>query len=833
MRAFLLCLFLSAQFAFSQNKIIGFVKDAVTNKPLPFATILINNSISVITDAEGKFEVTLTNETKNVKVSYSGFESQSVSLTPQTGFYQIGLVPGNALNEVTVFGEDKRSRRIMEKAVALRHQNNSEKRVRDYSYRAYEKILVTADLDTVSSLQDSIRKLQSAGEDLTGSDSLDINLLRQLSSSHLYLSEKISDQFYNEKTGQTEKIVAHRMGGFTEPVYEVLAVDLQTKNWYKDRLLLLGTEFSNPLSSPGLQRYNYKITDTISEEGRGIYVMDFYPKDYQKPGNLKGTLFLDTITLGLQRTIIQAAGNNGIDIKATQDFRWLDSIQVWFPADKELVIRQSNQAARIEALGGDLSLMPQTEEGKIKNISEVVYFLADYTVENLQINQGITKVKSNGSDVVYASDAHLLNPKQWDSLRPQPATQRDLNTYRMLDSLVAAQKIEKKINLGRKLLAGWYPTKYVDWDLRTLIKYNSFEGFRTGLGFVTNEAFSDKFRLDGYGVYGFKDTSLKYSFGGAYKIAPATQTWVGVSWVDDLQEVGNSTFLTDQRIFSLFEPRLFNIELFYDTQILNLYAEHNLSASLFTKFQISRGNYFTKFDYTFLNDGQSFSFYNLGTASWSFQYNPFSRFVSTHKGLKEVKQGFPKFSLQLTKSIDGFLSGDFNFFKTEGRVLHEWKHLNKTKTTFLLEAAWADGDIPVTHLYHMSPNNPNDDRLMGRFSVAGRNSFETMFFGEFFSDRFAALHIKHQFNPFNWGRKFRPELLLISRAAVGDVSNVNKHNGITFKSIEDGFYESGFEFNKLFKGFGLSLFYRYGPNSLPTFEDNLSFKFTYYFSFNL
>lgn len=830
--AFLLVAFLGAQTLWAQNKIVGFVNDALTNKPLPFATILINNSISVITDAEGKFEITLTNETKEVQVSYAGFESQSVSLTPQTGFYQVGLKPTNELNEVVVFGEDLRARRIMQRVFEARNENNPLKKLYAYSYKAYEKILVTADIDTVQMLQEQNQYKLADTTDLSAADSLDINLLKQLEKSHLYLSEKISELHFNKGNGLTEVVKAHRMGGFSEPVYEVWAVDLQTKSWYSERITLLGTDFSNPVSASGLNRYNFKLKDTLTASGRETYVIDFFPKNYDRPGNLKGTLYIDTQSFGIQRAIIEAAGDNGVEIRATQNFQFIDSINLWFPTDKELIIRQSPQSGRVEVMSGAISVVPQKEDEHVKNVSEIVYFLTDYQVYDLKVNPKAEKFPYI-ANVVYEAEAHRLFEEVWNDLRPKKAKERDLATYQMLDSLVAAQKIEKKINLSRKLLAGWYPTKYIDWDLRTLIKYNNLEGFRTGLGFVTNEVFSSRFKLDGYGVYGLKDTALKYSFGGAYKIFPKAQTWLGMSWIDDLQEVGNTTFLTDQRIFSLFEPRLFNIELFYDTQILNFYAEHNLAANIFTKFQVSRGNYFTKFDYTFLNGNRSFSFFNLGTLTWSFQYNPFSRYVRTHKGLQEVKQGFPKFSLQFTKSMSGFLSGDFNFFKTEGRILHEWKHLNNTKTIFLFEGAWATGDIPVTHLYHMSPNNPNDDRLMGRFSVAGRNSFETMFFGEFFSDRFAALHVKHKFNRFNWGKKFRPELILISRAAIGDVSDTNKHDGITFKSIEDGFYESGLEFNKLFKGFGISLFYRYGPNSLPTFEDNLSFKFTYYFSFNL
>ncbi len=820
---------------FSQNKIVGFVKDMASNKPLPFATILINNSISVITDAEGKFEITLTNETKEVKVSYLGFESRKISLTPQANFYQIDLSPKiENLDEVTVYARDNAALRILKKAVAQQDGNNPDKKADNYRYDAYEKILVTANLDSVNRWIAQYKPLTEK-DTLSQTDSIDFQLINSLKKNHLYISEKISIVNFNRKSGRSENIKAYRMGGFKEPVYEVLAVDLLSLSWYRPRYTLLGIEYRNPFSPQGLKDYYFQMTDTVMVEDRPGYVIDFRPQDTGMPGGMQGTFFIDTLSLALQKVIVQIDG--GISIKATQDFTYLKDKNIWFPASKELVIRQGDADQRIELLGGGVSYKPENEidslkSGTIKSPVKLVYFTAKTTVGNLEVNQS-TGLKPSPYDIVLEKNADRLPGPEWQKLRPEPETARDIETYRVLDSLVIAEKVEKKINLARKLLAGWYPTKYIDWDLRTLVKYNVFEGFRTGLGFLTNDSFSNRFRLEGYGVYGFKDTSVKYSFGGAVKVFPKTNTWAGINWVDDLQEVGNTVYLTDQRIFSLFEPRLFNIELFYDTQILSAFVEHDFSPQLFSKFQVSTGDFFTKFDYTYLNDGKSFNAYQLGTATWSFQYNPFSRFVKTNRGKLEVKQGFPKFSLQLTKSIDGFLSGDFNFFKVEGRVLHEIKHLDKTTTTFLLEAGWGTGDIPITHLYHASPNNPTDSRILKRFSVTGRNSFETMFFNEFFSDKYAAFHVKHKLNRFNISKKFRPELTLISRAAVGDVSNTQKHIGLDFKSLEDGFFESGFELNKLYKGFGLSLFYRYGPNRLSGFDDNLSFKFTYYFSFGL
>jgi hypothetical protein len=59
------------------------------------------------------------------------------------------------------------------------------------------------------------------------------------------------------------------------------------------------------------------------------------------------------------------------------------------------------------------------------------------------------------------------------------------------------------------------------------------------------------------------------------------------------------------------------------------------------------------------------------------------------------------------------------------------------------------------------------------------------------------------------------------------MNSIDRHQGISFNTLNHGFSESGFEINKLLFGFGLSFAYRYGAYHLPKFEDNFAFKFTF------
>jgi len=77
------------------------------------------------------------------------------------------------------------------------------------------------------------------------------------------------------------------------------------------------------------------------------------------------------------------------------------------------------------------------------------------------------------------------------------------------DSTAVNDSIVKKAEFLKQLGNGFLPTKYINLDLRYLLKFNQYEGLRTGLGGVTNENFSKKYRINSYVVYGFRDHTFK------------------------------------------------------------------------------------------------------------------------------------------------------------------------------------------------------------------------------------------------------------------------------------------------------------------------------------
>lgn len=395
------------------------------------------------------------------------------------------------------------------------------------------------------------------------------------------------------------------------------------------------------------------------------------------------------------------------------------------------------------------------------------------------------------------------------------------------DSAKISQDSIKKTVFLKNIGNGFLPFNYFNLDLRYLVKFNQYEGFRTGLGGITNDRFSERYRINGYLVYGFVDKHYKYSVGGGFKVSKTGDTWVNLSYTDDLQETGSSSFLTDKRFFTFFEPRLLNIDLFHKHITKSIGLEHKFSNHLLSETQLATSKINPTYFYNYTLGDRTYSNFNLSTAKLSLQWSPFSKFKSENNKIRELKDGFPKFTIQLTQGFKSVFGSDFNFSKLDFRTIQQFNHKNKGVTNITLVAGIVGGDTPLTHLYHAYPNNITKETILQRFSVAGLNSFETMYFNEFFSDKFSTLQLKHYFKPFKITERFKPQLVLLSRYAIGDMNSKDRHQGIGFETLEKLYSESGFEINKLFFGFGLSFAYRYGTYHLPELEDNLAFKFTF------
>jgi len=831
---FFLSLFVLPLCLFGQTSLTGIIKNSKTNEHLPFATIITNNGQGEVCDADGKFSIISKETVTELTISYVGFKTQKVSIKPVTKFITILLEPSTeSLNEVIIKASENPAIRVIQMAIKNKSKNDIEKALNSFKYTTYNKLLVTANPDSINGKIDSIFVLRNAKRVFKSVDSTNFEFKKQIDQQHLYITEKIAEHKYQRGKNKKEIILASRMAGFKNPIYEILALNIENFTFYDEIYTLLGNKYVNPLAKKALKKYNYKILDTIISGTHETYMIYYKPKEKSEFVGLEGLLYIQNNTFALEKGIAELKGI--VNVKASQSFKYRPNSNIWFPDETQIIIRKGKSKENVKLFGGAVRFTDGTQQNdsitssKKSDPSDISYLLSRSKISNISINEPV-KIVNSASVIEIDEDAATRDEQFWNKYRTDSISQRGLQAYRVIDSLSLKDNVEKKLNIGRKIVKGYFPTKYFDFDLSQLINFNSYEGFRLGFGGITNTTFSRNIRLNGYTAYGFKDGKFKYRGGGSVRLSKENNTWLGLAITDDLQEAAKLDFLFDDTSFSLINPRNLNIGQFYRYRTYEINLDHDLLPNLESKVKLSHGTYDTKFNYQFVSPTKFITDYQLTMATLAIKWTPFSQYMNSPIGKIAVKRSTPKITAQITKSFDNILEGSFNFTQLNFKLEHTIKALINSSTSFLVQGGVISTDAPLSHLYNATPNYSLKNPWRKRINFSGTNAFETMSFNEFISDRYISIQARHNFKRFNVSPKFRPGLSLISRFAIGDIQNPDFHQSVSFKKMNKGYLESGFVLNHLFKGFGISSFYRYGAYSNAKFSDNLAVKLTYVLS---
>ena len=825
MKHFLLFFFFTLTLQ-AQFRINGIVKKSGSDKALPFASIKTNNGINSITDVDGKFDIHSKTAVTSFTVSYVGYNSLTVEVPKNKLFFNLKLTPKTAIINEIISSNENAALSIIKKTIALKNNNDPQKRLPNFAFKNYNKLVVSAHPDSISGQIDSVfvRKYKQGA--LYKIDSTNYKLKNTVSKRHLFQTEKVSQhQFSNNQLKET--ILGTKMAGLQQPLYEIIAFNLQSFSVYDPKYELFETKYNSPIADDAVKDYYYKLLDSVSIKGRNSYMIYFKNKKKSKAKGLEGVLYIDQNNFAVSKAIMRIRGL--LNISGTHEFEYLAEENIWFPIHKTFQIIKGKNDDDIRILGGTIQFdgdIEQDFKSRKKQPSDYIYLRSENHIFDIRKDENSAVNKSHFT-VEIDKNAFDKDESFWEPYRKDSTDTRFKKTYSELDSIAVKKNIANRVFFGKKIINGYLPIGFFDLDLRKIFSYNNYEGFRLGLGGVTNERFSKNFRIEGYYAYGTKDGIFKGSIGVATIIDPKANSWLGFSYTDDVREIASTSFSIEKKPYKIYDPRPINISTFYNYVSWKSYFETRLIPKTESIWEIAQAEIQPKFNYTFNTNNLFYTNYTMTTAMVSLQWSPFSDFMQTPTGQIEIEKRFPKFSFQYTQSLGRLLNNDFDFSKFDFKTEYEKRYLNGQKTSLLLQAGYALGAIPLTHLYNTSPNNITKETIIQRITFGGKNSFETMFFNEFFSNKYSLFQIKHAFNRVTLFKKVKPSLVLVSRMAWGDLDNPEKHLGINFKTLNRGFFESGIELNQIFNGLGLTAFFRYGPNQRPKFEDNIAIKLSY------
>jgi len=375
------------------------------------------------------------------------------------------------------------------------------------------------------------------------------------------------------------------------------------------------------------------------------------------------------------------------------------------------------------------------------------------------------------------------------------------------------------------LLTGYLPGRYWNFDIRRFVDYNPYEGFRFGAGGRTTSLISRWFTIGGYLAYGLKDKSFKYSGSLTLNLWPSSELDVTLLYRDDVMESGGIRFNETWTISGSAFIRDYMVEVMDRSRESEVSLGFRAFKYLAARAYLTYSDITPSDNYNFEPDIiNSLPGYYITETGIRLKYAYKETFIKSPRGNKfSMGTSFPVLYLNVAKATDWF-AGEYAYWRTEMKVTKIIKTKSFGDTRIALVAGLIDGDAPYTRLYAGMGSYKT-------FTLETEQSFGTMRFNEFLSDRFIGLFIKQDFGKllFKPRGKFQPEIALVHNIGFGSLDSPT-YNNLVYKTMENGYFEGGLLINNVFRirplKYGFGALYRYGPYAYQKTIDNFAFKLT-------
>ncbi len=826
----------------------GRVIDRETGEHLPFVNIVYNEKgTGTTTNLDGYFSIRTEVIPEFLRLSYVGYETETVH-TPEWEQAEILVLTMKRrpylIEEVTVSPGINPAHRIIENAFRNRRLNDPEM-LSSFSYTSYNKLFFTLVPDSVLSRVNlpgspgvSIRFAFTGAEETGNRQSDDTDTLRHhenaalnppendtlaveitdsseirmrefLEKQHLFLMESVSKREYRRPGRNNEKVLASRVSGFRDPSFSLLATQLQSFSFYDDFISLLDRRYLNPISRGSTSRYSFILEDSMfTERNDTLFVISFRPYPVRNFDGLRGVVYINSNGYAVQNVIAEPFEPAGFfTIRIQQNYSFVDDRQ-WFPAELNTDIIMGRESGSAQS------------PAKYSLVGIGKSYLSD-----IEIEPGLARRRFNHVELTISPDAHRQDESFWQRYRIEPLSSQDEATYHFMDSIGEEANFDRTLRIFEALATGYVPWGYMNIDYSSLLDYNRFEGVRPGLRMLTNERVSDIFWLGGHIAWGGGDRKVKYGGEAGLTLYRPGDINLGISFSKDVEEAGTHSFLNSDSPLSSENYRRFIIDRMDYVEKYTASLSMRLMRHFTGRLYMSNSGVTPGDDYLFLeNDGEK-NLFRFSEAGLQVRFAFREKFMQTPKG-NRISMGTDFPIVWINYGLGShFLEGEYDYTRVEAGLLQTFTTKSLGKTSVMVEGGRVRGDVPFQKLYNSRSSYRN-------FFLEAANSFATMRMTEFISDEFVAVYFRQNFGSllFRSGN-FRPELVFVTNAAFGRLSKPENHLNIPVRSLDKGYYESGLLLNNLYRqfftGYGIGVFYRYGPYSFNKAIDNFSFKFTF------
>lgn len=738
------------------TKVSGKVVDINSKESLPFINIMFKGTtIGTTTDFDGNYTISTDHPTDSLVFTYIGYDRYAAKITHgKSQVLNVGLSTSTiALQEIVIKPGENPAHAILKKIIKNKPYNNREK-LDYYQYEVYNKI----EFD-INNITDDLKKSKLIKPFNFIFDNIDSSDVTEKPFLPLFLSESLSEVYYRKKPKVTKEIIkATKVAGVeNESVSQFTGDMYQNVNIYDNAVLVLGKNFTSPVSDNGLLFYRYYLIDSTFIDGKYCYQIQFKPK-YKQSLCFSGNMWINDTTFAIKRLEMNMAGDANINyintFNVVQDYTNIEGS--WFLKKDKLVVDFILQKNRPGFYG--------------RKTTSYNNFIVNKPLEE--------KFYSKTDNLIVAEDANSKDIDFWIANRHDSLSENEQGVYKMVDTIRTIKAFKTYQDIVQSATTGYYVMgKFELGPIYKLYSRNNIEGSRFRFGGRTSNDFSKWFELNGYLAYGIKDNKFKYGGGMRTFITKNPRQLVEFNYKKDYEIMGQSQngFSYDNFIASAFRMRplsnLTTIEEYNTSYSYEWFQGFENKVSFVNRIYTPAFG----FKYEYLNkDNQTVeSMPNIITS----EIRVFARLAIDEKYLKgefdRISLGtkWPIFSLQYSAAIKGVLKSDYTYHKINFSVSDRFRINPLGYTDYIIDAGKIYGNLPFPLL---EIHGGNETYFYDPYA------YNMMRFYEFVSDEYASLSLTHHFDGFFLNkiplmRKLKWREVVSGKALIGAVSNnVNK-----------------------------------------------------------
>jgi hypothetical protein len=801
-----------------QSKLIsGTIKDAHSEEPVPFASIIFRNTnIGDLTDSSGRFAIRVDKwPSDTLLVTCVGYQPYALPIDPTKDSVLANLLleRGTFTEGVTVRVKVNKGLLVWRKIVQNKPRNDRY-RFSNFSYELYNKLELDIKNFNFGKIT-RFKPLRPVGELINQNidSSTGIKFLPT------YLTEVISDYYYQKKPLKRREIIkaANTNGVKNESILKFLGGMDQNVNVYNNFIPVFDKEFVSPASDNGDLYYNYRVTDTQQINDQRYFHLVFTPRR-NGTNTFEGDCWVHVGTFAIQKMNLRLGKDANInfveDLSLIQEYKLIND-STWFLAKDKFV--------------ADLSPIGRSSPGFIgrKTTTYRNVIVNDTSVTN---ELGKNKVLE---EVITEEGAAEKNKEFWSESRHEELTKNEAGIIKMLDTLMNApvfKKLGERINFvatGYRNIGNFQIGPWFNW-----VTGNSWEGFRVRFDLGTNRKFDTHWWWHWYLAYGFTDKKLKGKGELFYLPQKHPRRYWYASYTNDL-DFGQNYYgeVTSDNVFALAirKPDIPIKFIKVDEKRLEFFNEHRSGLSQLVAV--------THKAYTPLKNipsKDSFPSFAHRSPLTTFEVSLKLRFAYLEKFLENtffrtsLGSPYPIAEVSVARGIAGVFKSNYKYTKLTGSLSDYVKIPPLGNMSFLIYGGKTFGTLPYV-LLDIAPGN--------ELYYYNKYAFNMMNRYEFIHDKYAGINFEHNVGNgiFRLIPKLKLRQLWTLKTLWGSLSDNNRaynfKGGNTFQTLNGKTYmEVGTGVDNIFHVLRIDFVWRVLPESLP--ESNTK-KFGIFGSFRL